>query len=150
MKRPAWILAVGVAAALVACHLQRGEASLTFEGEPAGEFTGGGVTCPYVGSVSGAWSWTGEVDGRQMSVGAYALNASGVPDTLLIHRDGLSFQGRRAFVDEEPFEGEFKARLDHHDKTLLHIEGSAFRDGYEPITVRGALRCPCDTPPCSR
>ncbi len=149
MKRPAWILAAGVAATLVACHLRPGEASLVFEGEPSGRFEGGGVTCPAVLSVRATWIWTGEVEGRRMNVAAHALNSTGVPDVLLIHRDGISFLGRSAFPDEAPTDGQFTARVDENDRALLHFEGTATQDGYEPVRVRGKMRCPCAAPPCS-
>lgn len=148
MKRPAWFLAVGVALTLVACHLQPGEAALAFKGEHTGFFEGGGVTCPPVSSVSASWLWSGEVRGRPMSVGAHALNSTGVPDALLIHLDGNAFTGRKRYPDEAPADGQFTARVDENDRALLHIDGSAVRDGFEPVRIHGKMRCPCAAPPC--
>jgi hypothetical protein len=114
-----------------------------------GHLKGGGVTCPGISSISAAWQWQGDVGGRHVSVGAFALNSSGIPDALLINSENISWKGRVPYPDEAPADGQFTARIDEKDKTLLHIEGSATNNQVGPIRVRGSLRCPCDAPPCS-
>ncbi|HEY6555929.1 MAG TPA: hypothetical protein VI072_01595 [Polyangiaceae bacterium] len=149
MNPRAWILAVGVAATLVACHgLKPGEASLRFDGERTGQFKGGGVTCPPISSISATWQWAGDVGGRRVSVVAAALNSSGIPDSLLINSENVSWKGRQPYPDEPPADGQFTARIDEKDKTVLHIEGSAINNQVGPIKVSGSLRCPCANPPC--
>jgi hypothetical protein len=149
MNRRAWILAVGVATTLVACHrLKPGEATLHFEGETTGHFYGGGVTCPPVSSVKASWLWQGDVGGERVSVGAHALNSTGIPDALLINAEGGSWKGRAPYPDEAPADGQFTARVDANDRALLHIEGSATHQQLGPIKISGSMRCPCAEPPC--
>jgi hypothetical protein len=149
MNPRAWILGVGMGAALVACHgLKPGEASLHFEGETTGHYLGGGVTCPPVSSVKASWVWQGSVGGESVSVSAHALNSTGIPDALLINAPGGSWLSRRPYPDEAPADGQFAARVDDRDRALLYIEGSATHSSLPPIKINGSMRCPCAEPPC--
>jgi hypothetical protein len=149
MNPRAWILGLGVAATLVACHgLKPGEASLRFEGERTGQFNGGGVTCPPISSVRATWAWSGVVGGKPVGVSASALNATGIPDALIIESENIYWRGRAPYPGEAPADGLFTARIDEKDKTVVHIEGSATNNQLGPIKVIGSLRCPCANPPC--
>ncbi|HEY6555928.1 MAG TPA: hypothetical protein VI072_01590 [Polyangiaceae bacterium] len=150
MNWRAWVLGVGVATALVACQrLKPGEASLHFEGARTGHFNGGGVTCPAVLSISATWQWEGDVEGRHLKIRAFAANSTGIPDAFLISSEDISWLGRSAFPGETPADGQFTARVDERDKTLLHIEGTATGDDFGHLKVSGSMRCPCADPPCS-
>lgn len=146
MKRRAWLMAVGMAAALMACT---GHASLTLEGPISGEIDGPGVTCPFVSSTSGSWIWSGALAGRQVSIAFTALNTTGVPDALLIGSENEYWRAQGQPLGSPPKPGFFTARV--VDKSELHVEGSALEwtpDLDRKIEISGVLRCPCPEPPC--
>jgi hypothetical protein len=138
-------IALAATAALVACELEPGHASLEFAGELSGQVDGAGVTCPPPGSVQGdasaLWIWSGTVNGHSAAVTAAALNTTAIPDSLLIRSGNTYWFAAAQPAGSAAGPGKFTARVS--DGKVLQIDGIASSfSSPNVIEIHGAMRCP--------
>lgn len=145
--RARWLAgsATAVLVTLAGCDLP-GTATLTFEGALVGTVDGPTVKCPAPGEESDAyatWRWSGQLNGRPVTVSVAALRSASYPDTLLIDADSDRWGAMPPTSPTLPGRGTLNAHVDADG--VLHVEAQAVAfaaPASGTVTLRGSLRCP--------